>query len=173
MVWAPDVVAPHVSCTYARDGGTRKRDCNSEKLRASGCVPGCWVGDHVNWCTATRKPSRVCAWRPSQLREMLQESIGVVASKMAGGIPSKGRLYNEVVVDIQAVVRSYPGALEALVYGASPECRNSGHARAVQRTKAEQARDIARDFLESYGVEVPVLALDADDDSTPFRVSEF
>ena len=104
---------------------------------------------------------------------MLQESIGVVASKMAGGMPSKGELYNEVVVDIQAVVRSYPGALEALVYGASPECRNSGHARAVQRTKAEQARDIARDFLESYGVEVPVLALDADDDSTPFRMSEF
>ena len=179
MVWAPDVVAPHVSCTYPRDGSTRHyKDCNSEKLHASGCVPGCWVNTkhgtgHANWCTAPRKPKAGCAWRPSQLREMLQESIGEVGSKMAGGMPSKGELYNEVVVDIQAVVRSYPGALEAVVYGASPECRNSNQARAVQRQKAGQARDIAHDFLESYGVEVPVLALDADEDSTPFRVSEF
>jgi len=101
-----------------------------------------------------------CAWRASQLGEMLREH----AAKDAG---KKKVTYNEVVLDVHALVRTYPGGIEAFTYSESGGCGRDTSSHSQSKMQ-HRAHDAARDFRAVYGVAVPVLALDIDS-STPFQ----
>lgn len=200
LVLAPEFLSAGggLLCSFDIDGGTDERRCEGT---ASTCVPGCGGYQAPNtppqWCDAHDLPSfhaskeacgasRCCAWRPEQLKQMLQAQRADPQSS-ADDAPSRRDedawaqfRYNEVVVDRRAFEARLPHAIVAVFYVASPaaeDCVSSNWW--VRREKLfgfceEFTRAAYAQLLAHGGVspsEIPLVRLDINNWEQPFSLA--
>lgn len=202
LVLAPEFLSAGggLLCSFDIDGGTDERRCESTTI--STCVPGCGGYQAPNtppqWCDARHLPSfhesketcgasRCCAWRPEQLKQMLQAQRDDPQSGAAGAPSRRDEdalaqfRYNEVVIDRRVFEARLPHAVVAVFYLASPaaeDCVSSNWW--VRREKLfgfceEFTRVVHAQLLAHGGISpnkvIPLVRLDVNDWDRPFSLS--
>lgn len=191
------VLAPEfnqLDCAFSCDSGSESRLCPAAGSAATTipqslqpCLPGCVLratssetAPAESWCHEvgwSRCGEAQCAWRPSQIGEMLQkQSIileAVRSCRVQPGACNEGGAcaayddssgqcrssgHNELIFSSEAFVRNLPLSIDAIVFMAGVSRRHERNAH------------VARDALAArFGVEVPLLALDPSDTAAPFQ----
>ena len=110
-----------VRCAYARDGHTVNIP--------SGCRTWCYLGEMDFYG---------CAWRPEEMRDMLEEQQqryggGDAALPQYFGQILQDR-YNEIVVDSASWMDAMPAAVEAIYVHAASSAEEDSHGRRVHAT---------------------------------------
>ena len=118
-----------------------------------GCVPGCYSDGQPNWC-----PDESRWWHCNGYpRDRLDQMLRVHEVQNPGH-------YNEIVLDVQELVKSWPMGVEAIVFPRS----------SAQYTRPEAER-LLNSFVEAYGpaaaARTALLQLDlSNENDDPFSV---
>ena len=166
------VLSPYynrLSCSYAFDAGSMNRKCH--RLRSGvkarwDCVPGCWRfennGGGPLWCDNDASAQGECAFKPEATEAMLELQRALPTT---GGSSS----YNEVIVDIDYLIKWLPHSIEAVFYTTGVTgCASPGTAL-MCKDFAMQARDNLMDQYKLSKDQVPLLVFDRSNWRAPFR----
>ena len=137
-----------VMCSYPGDGGTQSKRCSPPGVRDN-CKPGCYFGS-PNWCPNENHWWGCNGYPRSRLYQMLTRS-------------AEANRYNEVVLDIQSLMLTWPEGIEAVFY--------------ITDKGKSSARQVQRQLVQDYGeaaASIPILKLDlatGGEEGTPFAAT--
>ena len=160
-------------CSFAFDAGTLRRKCRRQEMVESSCLPGCTHSStrpDTLWCDAGAS-GWPCAFRPSDLREMLQlrEELRARNRKPEGKYWDDGKFYDELVFDPSRFIAELPASIEAVFF------LDVGEGCPEDPPMCEQyARAFTQAMQRHFGVtdaELPLLRFDPYNWDAPFSAA--
>jgi len=143
-------------CSYPRDGGSMHRLCEPPGASSS-CSPGCWgTHEQQHHCQRWMVPCYTDLEEMLALHEKRHPFDELDECEQGNGC-----MYNEVILDAAAWVAALPKTIRAVFFPSSASV-----------AEEQRAREIHRDYIESYGLsahEVPLLRLAVTNPAAPFE----